>query len=195
MPNWVYNNLTVSGDTLPLELFRQKIGKSYTATETVYPQGEASFQREVECAQLFSFWNIVKPAQDELEQYHNELAGSMPFWYRWNIENWGTKWDASNVELEESDGSLVYKFETAWSSPSGLLDSLSTQYPDLQFRLHYVEEQGWGGDVTIKDGVISESRNWDIPSSHAEYVDAGISCICEYYDEDEEVFSDCTRNV
>ena len=38
----------------------------------------------------------------------------LPNWYDWNIDNWGTKWNAYDTELSDT-GILFY---TAWESPS-----------------------------------------------------------------------------
>ena len=43
-------------------------------------------------------------------------------WYNWRLQNWGTKWDCYEVDIDDSE--LEYGFEvtfdTAWSPPEEL---------------------------------------------------------------------------
>jgi hypothetical protein len=57
-------------------------------------------------------------------------------WYNWNIENWGTKWNASDVYI--SDG--VIDFETAWSPAEPVIASLAKRFPEVTFIHDYVEQ-------------------------------------------------------
>lgn len=48
-------------------------------------------------------------------------------WYTWCIENWGTKWNASEVEISrESPTVLNVYFATAWSAPVQIIKKLSS---------------------------------------------------------------------
>ena len=122
-------------------------------------------------------------------------------WYHWNVRNWGTKWDVavdngsgySNTSMEITDnGSVMYRFETAWSPVPEALIKLSEMFPSLEFDYEYEEEQGWGGKAVIIDGEYTQTDEWDIPSSHADYVKSIFSCSCEDGAEpDSAFFSDC----
>ena len=35
-------------------------------------------------------------------------------WYMWNVDNWGTKWDAKPYNIEWGEGSVKFSIETAW---------------------------------------------------------------------------------
>lgn len=50
-------------------------------------------------------------------------------WYQSNIDNWGTKWDAHDVTLEDSDENTFVKltFDTAWSPPEAFYDNMTNQ--------------------------------------------------------------------
>jgi len=50
-------------------------------------------------------------------------------WYQSNIDNWGTKWDATDVVLENSDETtfIHLTFDTAWSPPEAFYDNLNKQ--------------------------------------------------------------------
>jgi len=67
----------------------------------------------------------------------NDLEG-------WQLEHWGTKWEATGVLLLDHSGTgLGYQFDTAWSPPVALFKSIGPQWPTLTFRLNY-EELGAG---------------------------------------------------
>jgi hypothetical protein len=55
-------------------------------------------------------------------------------WYSWNVNNWGTKWNAYSQELLEQDNyTLKIQFDTAWSPPEPVIarlrDMLEEKYP------------------------------------------------------------------
>lgn len=43
-------------------------------------------------------------------------------WYGWNCDNWGTKWNAYDVEVISDE---TIKFETAWSAPRPVINALA----------------------------------------------------------------------
>jgi len=108
-------------------------------------------------------------------------------WYHWNVRNWGTKWDVavsndgySSTSMEVTDnGSIMYRFETAWSPVGEALTVLSEMFPSLEFDYEYEEEQGWGGRAVIIDGEYSQTDEWDIPSCHADHSRTWFECSCE----------------
>ncbi len=63
--------------------------------------------------------------------------------------------------MEESDTSLAYRFNTAWSPPTEAISKLSLQYPDLDFELSYEEETGWGGLLQFEAGNVSEIESYE----------------------------------
>jgi len=62
---------------------------------------------------------------------------------------------------EDTDNSLGYKFNTAWSPPIEAITKLSEQYPSLEMNLSYEEETGWGGEVTLLNGFITTVEEYD----------------------------------
>lgn len=62
-------------------------------------------------------------------------------WHDWSVKNWGTKWDASDVDLiDVSDDSLRARFGTASEPPTAWLDKMRVLFPDLEFSLFYRED-------------------------------------------------------
>jgi hypothetical protein len=44
-------------------------------------------------------------------------------WYDWNVNNWGTKWEASIHDWERQDDNTIWvSFDSAWSPPTALYE-------------------------------------------------------------------------
>lgn len=76
-------------------------------------------------------------------------------WYDWQCENWGTKWNAYSQELLE-DGRII--FQTAWSSPSAIFETLSSQHPEVYFTVKFADEDFGSntGQYTFYNGEAIE---------------------------------------
>lgn len=101
--------------------------------------------------------------------------GESESWYMWRLANWGTKWDASfngssmiALGAETMDPELtmstrgatvtpevvVYKFDTAWSPPSPVVEKTSENFPELEFRLRYGEMGAdYAGEEVFQAGI------------------------------------------
>jgi len=58
----------------------------------------------------------------------------------WCNNNWGVKWNASDVSLVEGKRSMVYNFDTAWGPPYLIVEKLGKMFPTLRFVLKYFEQ-------------------------------------------------------
>lgn len=192
MPNWVYNTIEVTGKPAKVAEFLaqaskpipvQKYDVSGKFPETL--DGEWEY-RETE----FSFWNFVQPPEDKWGEYFSKSGivanvkyGETPYnWYNWNTRNWGTKWDACEVEVSDEPGRIVISFDSAWSPPLEVLSQMIEEdYRDLNFVVNYREEQGWGGKITAEANGEINHEEWDIPDGHDEWVEIYGSCEeCEW---------------
>jgi hypothetical protein len=72
--------------------------------------------------------------------------------YEWRRSEWGTKWNASEVETEwVSDGEILYRFQTAWSPPRPIVEALAARFPMLELRLEFWERgAGFQGVLRYK---------------------------------------------
>jgi len=72
-------------------------------------------------------------------------------WYDFNISNYGTKWDAYDIGdlVHNDDGSITYRFDTAWSPPSGWLCRTAEMFPSLTLEDAWKYEGGGAGTLTI----------------------------------------------
>lgn len=114
----------------------------------------------------------------------NEKKYGYTDWYTWANARWGTKWNPSSSEVEETinaDGTaeLVYTFDTAWCEPTPVFEALSAKYPKVKInnKASYEDPEPWTLICTdFEKGVaVSEWTETD-EDLRAEYCD----------DEDEE---------
>ena len=76
--------------------------------------------------------------EEQYEQRMNDLKRKYGHtnWYDWKIARWGTKWGNCDVYHLTDD---TIGFTSAWSPPTQWVEAISSQYPDLEFRLYYLE--------------------------------------------------------
>ena len=82
---------------------------------------------------------------------------TLPSWYEWRNEHWGTKWDVCSVEVEDfvaitdrDERSLEFKCWTAWSPPIPIWDRLV----DLGCKVSAeYEDEGWMFKGTYENGL------------------------------------------
>lgn len=144
MPNWCYNNLTITGEKENLDRIKfhlEDIEKKDDSTPGI-------------------FMALVGRDQSiELNEYEN--GG----WYDANISYWGCKWDVSYDEsgVEYNDGSITMSFQTAWSPPINFIQHLGYLF-NVECELYYEEP---GCDFCGKsyfnneDGLSEEDYSYD----------------------------------
>ena len=162
MADWVSNEMIVSGGEARLKEFMEEARQPHP----VGIEGEGGMwrmQSEDEASDL-SFWSAIAPT--ELEEYFS-LPGPPSYpapnvrpnaARPWNIENWGTKWDALRVEVEDAKeyGYVNYLFETAYSPPLPYFEALVAKWPDLSFQISWDGPYGEGAELEGENGVLEE---------------------------------------
>lgn len=206
MPNWVRNQVTITGAPEKVEALKAQVGATtqIPAREIVRDEN-GDYLRDGDGGYVytdtvvsdenpvFSFWNIVRPTTpEELESYNNQG------WYDWNCANWGCKWDAKDVEeLDDSEGHWHIAFDTPWSPPTEAFQVLSLQNPDVTIHVEWIEEQGFGAEDVFEAGSLDTIREWEIPATHEQYeeVFGEESCYCSYAGDNEGdyPYEDCPR--
>jgi hypothetical protein len=202
MPNWVYSNLTITDPTGTHEdritSLVEQVGATYSIKKSFWDVETKTTKHAIfEETDPFSFWNIDHPEGEDLVRYEESIgaSGAPFFWYDWNNNNWGTKWDAGEASMNQvSPTEVRYFFETAWSPPIPVIATLSAQYPDLHIELQWEEEQGFGGTFVFTNGEAEETDSYDIPNSHADHVARDKNCPCEDWGP-EDSFPDCPSRV
>ena len=90
---------------------------------------------------------------------HNIKKYGYKTWYDWNIDNWGTKWNACNplvtVALDYTE--VTISFDTAWSAPIPVIRKIAQMFPDFSGTFNWADEDfGYNsGYAFINQGEIS----------------------------------------
>ena len=130
MPNWCMNSLIITGPQEDVLKFKKIASIN---TDPINDKKYLDFN---------SFIPIPKEKQKEC-------------WYEWELENWGTKWGACNVDYVMYDKNRIgYNFDSAWSPPIMFIKNVSKLFPKLLFEMDY-EEGGmcFKGTATFQNGV------------------------------------------
>jgi len=148
MPNWFYFTLDVSGKKEDVQAFVENVkGKEGTEFE----------------GREFDFNHFI-PQPEGLYDEKSE-DNIFPNWYNWNIENWGTKWNASvddTMVMSDKDGfpyEYQYNMRTAWADPRPVIFKMIEMYPQLDFNISGEEESNaYGIYVSSSEDVYLEEE-------------------------------------
>lgn len=165
MPNWVFNELQIEGEESAVREIKERLARPLPKFVN---DGEET---------PFSFWNVIAPPEDKWDEYQTthgfvdgKETGNTPYnWYNWNRKMWGCKWDVSEVSFEDDGDFLTYHFDTPWSPPAEMLLHLVEQNPNIKATLHWKEEQGFGSTLTVKNGRIKETNQFDWQCDNCDY--------------------------
>ena len=140
MPNWCDNHLIIKGPDMDVLAFKQKA------------VGHAPWHEPKPEPNVLNFHNLV-PIPGEVLKADYSSAG-----YDWELKHWGCKWGACHTDIvDEGEGYLGYRFDTAWSPPIAFVEHVSKEWPTLIFVLEY-EESGIGfkGLARAQAGAIDD---------------------------------------
>jgi len=148
MPNWTENNVLFVGKKKQLETLKTMLKSK---------DNDFDFNNIVPMPK-----NIYRGllGREEEEKYGDNN------WYRWSIDNWGTKWNAVGTRVELKDGSLYYTFDTAWDCPREIVNALmrmkKTILKDIKISWECIHEDGYEEETIIdieEDYEIKETSN------------------------------------
>ena len=141
MPNWCNNRVTVfSDDTESVK----KIKEIFESKDSVFGKiiQEPDWKRLPNEKGQFPTvkQHLGKDGQVMFETHEFPDGKNDDRWYHWNIQNWGTKWDASNVDIAYSDENQIeVTFDTAWSPPEPICNRLREMFDDIHVSWFYDE--------------------------------------------------------
>lgn len=183
MPNWCNNTLFVEGDLNALMDFKKRVLK-VNEHNTINFTMEDLMPTPPELLEQTSpaMWRGDENDEDgkkEFEKQLDELKEKYGYtdWYNWRVDNWGTKWDTAESEVDEMDGkSLIVHYNTAWGPNDGFVKFASEVYPSLKFRLSF-EEPGMGfcGVTLCEGGELIMHRDGDL-----EWIDPDTNRLVEW---------------
>ena len=139
MPDWCENKLILSGSEAQINSLYKKI-KEDGLLQTLRPMPDA----------------------ETLKKWDEERKGEK--WYPWGVENWGTKWEEDELNLELVDGTLEAYFNTAYSPPIAAYQHFFEQNQGIKIEAYYLAicDMFAGAWVDGRDDFICEEEI-DVP--------------------------------
>ncbi len=132
MPNHCYNRVTFYSDDTTMILKLHKIWKSGLENDDI----------KENCKTVFG--NFIpepdwSPFRSGLRFKSTDVMDDR--WYNWRVHNWGTKWDAYDLSVDECDlpHGFEVNFNTAWSPPEEVCNAIRDQFDDLSMSWFYDE--------------------------------------------------------
>ena len=150
MPNWCYTTLNVNGSKEQIKEFSSLVSDAIENDN--------------------SLCNAIIP-RPEAEAEN---------WYNWNCENWGSKWDVTDISVEyEDDTQLNLSFATAWSPITPIFNELVkrgfkvlAEYQDEGYMFAGEYEDGEVTDFEIL--VCEDCQKLDEPNDECECEGNGV---------------------
>ena len=142
MPNWTENDVTFICKTkegaeqlkLLLESKREKFDFNNIIPMPIELQGTVSGSENSK-----PDWQIEQ-SKELIEKYGHDN------WYSWSIDKWGTKWNAVESEVSQTENVLTYSFNTAWDAPRQIVETLrelqKTILKNVKIKWECVHEDG-----------------------------------------------------
>src|SRR5579883_957015 len=172
MPNWTSNTVTIRGDKDKLATFKTRVSGENGAfdfnnfkktpgelADTVSPVNVVATKREADrenaernkamgdlAGQTGHIAYITKVEANRRRKVYGSLD-----WYDWARANWGTKWNACHVELDEGNNYLTYNFDTAWDAPRALVKPITDLAQELGLLIVWDADHESGGYESIVD--------------------------------------------
>jgi hypothetical protein len=99
-----------------------------------------------------------------------QFAGDQD-WYMWNVNNWGTKWDISDVYIDNSaeQDSISFSFSTAWAPPTEAFYTWAESDGRVEFKLDYWEPGCGFVGTSVYDGDVYTEDYVDAQQDEVEY--------------------------
>lgn len=165
MPNWCSNSVSIGhADAEKMQIVRDALDKN------------SLFSVLIPCPQELvdtTDGSYSDPYRKELSEFTYELNikyFGFKSWYDWSNNNWGTKWDICDINVNSDDGNIIYlDFDTAWSPPTRAYEKLI----EMGYTIHAVYyESGMGFCGIWNNG---EDEYYDIQSPNDQnWLDANI---------------------
>ena len=159
MPNWCENELRITGPIADRRQFVNTAGEEFQLN-TFIPLPKELLEihtggATLEDGRKVSRWKEIGGKNVEVYEMSLKEKYGHSDWYEWSLDNWGTKWDLSEVWIHNHTRSVVYGFNTALAPPIKGILAISRQYPKLRFALKYWEcGMGYQGRMEMQNGEI-----------------------------------------
>lgn len=119
MPNYCNNSLAIEGSHITVKKIIDFVRSEESAFDfnKIVPMPDYIYQ------------GALGPEEKKIYGKNN--------WYDWSIENWGTKWNSDDVEIENNE----IQFLTAWSPCDPVIAALAKMYPTMRFTYTFYETE------------------------------------------------------
>jgi hypothetical protein len=158
MPNWTSNRLYIEGNPSDIREFLDAIRSQDQLFDfnRIIPMPE--LLRETATGHCFidgkpvTSWYVGREASagnpEEVRAFTREEECALrdigySNWYDWANSNWGTKWNACDPRIDDSEidrGYVEITFDTAWCAPEPIFRKLIRLFPKLTFDCRWRNE-------------------------------------------------------
>jgi len=174
MPNWCYQNLQVEGPHEEINRLKEAITELGKENKETYSLNKLfPIPEDLMNTQTGFISDETELAKQKEQHIQNMVNHGSTDWYGWALDNWGSKWGAGSIELQDFGVSLLntpmsylnLSFESAWSPASQLICEISKSYPKSIFGLTFSEESdAFVGGMAINGGQVLAEFNADLDS-------------------------------
>lgn len=134
MPNYIQNIIEVHGDSDELVKFiNRHIKDGYFDFNTIIPEPKY----KAETSKKYILQDEDDARDNFLSTQYSEDRDGWFNWYKWRMDHWGTKWNASHNDkicfdttriIEENITTIQICFDTAWEPPIPIAKKLIQRY-------------------------------------------------------------------
>ena len=118
MINIVYRSLAEKTDRIPVSLVNEFVTYGKCGEKT----------------------DVTSPLEQYVREEYNIQKYGYQDWYRWSLDNWGTKWNANVEDCLVNQDMQYLEFSTAPFPPKPVIHKLSELFPQLEISCVYCEE-------------------------------------------------------
>ena len=184
MPNWCSNSLFVEGPEKDVAAFKRAAAGSIQSYNDIRAKGKewpvhddirlrAAVEETPEPGEYSDLsFHALMPVPDKVRRFGYDSTQSKGLadalgvdapmgGYEWEHANWGVKWGACEVAMDDSiPDKLIYDFDTAWAPPIEFFTRIAKKWTNLKFSLSYSEPgMAFEGEISIQgDEILSHEE-------------------------------------
>lgn len=171
MPNWCYQNLYVRGEQEDLNRFVSAVSVPPSGEElTGEPKWDLNKLVPLDPRSFVTRTSKRSDGETVTYEVFASLKDDGFDGYNHACSRWGTKWGACEVylnqpqmDLEVGGWVLTGRFSSAWGPSDKLIQTISTQFPEMTFGISFTEESNaFAGWLVFKDGELCGEGEVDV---------------------------------
>jgi hypothetical protein len=163
MPNHCYNILSLSESPKKTsKVLKKFLTKDKTGGEFF------DFNKVIKMPKDLDVESTSAPDKDLEKKYKENIKKyGCKTWYEWCVENWGTKWNSYDFQLQDSCAS----FSTAWSPPEPIIIELAQKTQEDWVLRYYEEGMSFCGELFANKTGEIHHNTWELKDSPQEFRD------------------------